>query len=273
MPSAEQSVFAFIGINENWTSFMLVGGLIFIRFLIAITLTPYLGVKPVPGMIKTSLALALTCFTFPLVYPSIDPAQVPHEFTKVFVLFRKNFSALYGPMNMMIFTHQSAGSMIDNQRYVANARIFNPALGAQASIFGVFLYQLSIAIFVSLGLHHFFIKAMIESFQTVPLLTFPQFAGGFNPFIDLMIRLTAVTLTICLQLSAPVLIAIFIADLVLGITNRIAPMINVFEMGFNIKGFVGVLLVYLSLPILIYQTRHWFAVMIDYFQKTQLLFR
>ncbi|MFO1518565.1 MAG: flagellar biosynthetic protein FliR [bacterium] len=49
---------------------------------------------------------------------------------------------------------------------------------------------------------------------------------------------------ICLQLSAPVLIAIFVADLVLGITNRIAPMINVFEMGFNIKGFVGVLLVH-----------------------------
>jgi len=276
MTSDYQTIFSMIGIKEDWTLFMLVAGLIFIRFLVAITLTPYLGVKPVPGMIKTAVALALTIFMFPLVFPTVDRSQMPTGMMPVFVLFLKEtfFGALMGLVNMMIFFGiQSAGSMIDNQRYVANARIFNPALGAQASVFGVFLYQLTIAVFIAIGGHRFFIKALAESFQTVPLLAFPHVAQGFTPFMDLMIRLTADTLIICLQLSMPVMIAIFVADLVLGITNRIAPMINVFEMGFNIKGFVGVLLVYLSLPILILQCKYWFQVMIDYFQKTPLLFR
>ncbi|MBL7685647.1 MAG: flagellar biosynthetic protein FliR, partial [Deltaproteobacteria bacterium] len=93
------------------------------------------------------------------------------------------------------------------------------------------------------------------------------------PMLDMIIHLTSSTLVICLQLCAPVLIAIFVADLILGITNRIAPMINVFEMGFNIKGFVGVLLVYLSLPLIISQSRHWFLVMFQAFDKMVEFFR
>jgi flagellar biosynthesis protein FliR len=61
-----------------------------------------------------------------------------------------------------------------------------------------------------------------------------------------------------LQLAAPVLVAIFIADLILGLTNRVAPMINVFDIGFNIKGFLGVALVYLSLPLVFSQMQVWF---------------
>ncbi len=87
-----------------------------------------------------------------------------------------------------------------------------------------------------------------------------------------MFHLTADTLIICLQLSAPVLIAIFIADLLLGITNRIAPMVNVFEMGFNIKGFVGVLLVYFSLPILVFQSKYWFQIMVNNFKQLTDIF-
>lgn len=183
------------------------------------------------------------------------------------------FGLLMGLVNQMIFFGiQSAGNMIDNQRYVANARIFNPALGSQASIFGVFLYQLTIAVFLTIGGHRYFLSALVESFQKVPLLTYPTIGQGIMPIMDLMIKLSADTLIICLQLSAPVLIAIFVADLVLGITNRIAPMINVFEMSFNIKGFVGVLLVYLALPLMVYQSKVWFQGMQETYQQIMKLF-
>jgi len=262
-------------IDLDLTFPFIAGGMIATRFLVAINLTPYLGGKPVPGTVRAAIAFALTLFVYPLVAPSIDRAAVPREAFLLVVLFLKEamFGLLMGLVNQMIFYGiQSAGNMIDNQRYVANARIFNPALGAQASIFGLFLYQLVIAIFLSIGGHRFFLGALVESFQKVPLLAYPAMGQGITPMIDLMIKLSSDTLIICLQLSAPVLIAIFVADLVLGITNRIAPMINVFEMSFNIKGFVGVLLVYLAIPLMVYQTKIWFQNMIHTFQRVTDLF-
>jgi type III secretory pathway component EscT len=276
LPIQGQNFLSSVGVDIDLTFPMIAGGLMMTRFLVALNLTPYLGVKPVPGNIRTSTAMALTFFSYPLVVPGLDRSQLPHDVLILMALFFKEamFGMLMGLVNSMVFFGiQSAGSMVDNQRYVANARIFNPALGAQTSIFGIFYYQLTMAIFISLGGHRYFISALIESFQKVPLLTLPVMGPGITPVMDLAMRLASDTLIICLQLSAPVLIAIFVADLVLGLTNRIAPMINVFEMGFNIKGFVGVLLVYMALPVTLFQAKHWFHVMIDDFYKITQFFR
>src|SRR4029434_6622415 len=266
-----------VGVDLDLTFPVVATMLMATRFLVAINLTPYLGVKPVPGNIKVSTAMALTFFSYPLVVPYLDRTQLPTSSLLLMTLFMKEafFGLLMGLINSMVFFGiQSAGSMVDNQRYVANARIFNPALGAQTSIFGIFYYQLIIAIFISFGGHRFFLSALIDSFRTVPLFSYPSIGpGAITPVMDLMMRLAADTLIICLQLSAPVLIAIFVADLVLGLTNRIAPMINVFELGFNIKGFVGVLLVYVALPVTLYQARYWLKVMIEDFYKIALVFR
>jgi flagellar biosynthetic protein FliR len=271
-----QNFLSSVGIDIDLTFSILAGGLILTRFLVALTLTPYLGGRVVPANIKTAAALALTFFVYPLVVPGLDRSQIPHGAGLLGALFLKEmmYGLLLGIVNQMVFYGiQSAGSMIDNQRYVANARIFNPALGAQTSIFGVYLYQLTVALFLSIGGHRYFLRALVDSFQTVPLLSYPKFAPGITPMIDLIIKLSADTLIITLQLSAPVLIAIFVADLILGITNRIAPMINVFEMGFNIKGFVGVLLVYLALPIMLFQAKHWFQIMTQTFYRVAEFFR
>ncbi len=270
MDSSIQQLLSPLGMTSDYTRPLTIAGLIMIRLLTAFSLTPYIGMKPVPHTVRAATAMAFTAFTYPLIAPGIDSSQIPRSVFLFLALFIKEvlFGVLLGLVNIMIFFGiQSAGNMIDNQRSVANARIFNPALGAQASLFGMFFYQMVIASFVGLNLHLHFIKAVIESFIKVPILYFPHIEPGISPLIIFIIKLSADTLIICLQISAPVLIAIFIADLVLGITNRIAPMINVFEMGFNIKGFVGVLLVFLALPVLFRQSEFWFQQMRLYWAR------
>ncbi len=262
-------------LSNDFLSFIYVGGLIFIRIMVALTLTPYLGARPVLGTVRTALALALTAFCYPIVAPLAPHTQIPENEVILFALFLKEgfYGMLLGLINTMLFYGiQSAGNMIDNQRYVANARVFNPSLASQASLLGVFLFQFAIVLFLLIGGHLYFLEALITSFQTVPLLTLPHIPAGFSPLLEFVTRLSADTLIICLQLSAPIIIAIFIADLVLGIMNRIAPMINVFEMGFSIKGFAGVLLFYLSIPVIVEQSQFWFKKMIYAFHQVATIF-
>ncbi len=262
-----------LGIHIDLFRYVIVGGLIFTRFFIMTMFVPFLGVRPVPGRVRIALSVAFLLFLFSPVYASA-PEKLPSGGI-IFVLFLKEvlFGIFLGfSVTMVFFGVQSAGNMIDNQRQLANARIFNPALGAQSSLFGIFYYQFALVIFLVLGGHRVFLSGVIKSFETVPVLSLPNIQPGLTPILDLIIRLSADTLIITMQLSAPILVAIFIADLILGLTNRVAPMINVFEMGFNIKGYVGNILAYLSLPLVLLQMKYWFLHTLDGVEKVILLF-
>lgn len=257
---ASQKFLEHYGLHIDLFRHLLIGGLIFTRIFIMTMFIPFFGARPIPGRVRVSLSVALMIFFFSPV-SAMAKGELPTAGTVIFTLFFKEvlFAILLGfAAGMVFYGIQAAGNVVDNQRQLANAQIFNPAVGAQVSLFGIFFYQLSIVLFILIGGHRMILGALGHSFETVPVLGFPNIHQGVQPILELMMHLAADTLVIALQLAAPVLVAIFIADIILGLTNRVAPMVNVFEMGFNIKGFLGVLLVYLSLPLVIYQMKEWF---------------
>jgi flagellar biosynthesis protein FliR len=257
------------GIHIELFRYLVVGGLIFSRIFILTMFLPYLGARPIPGRIRMTVSIILTIFFYKPISMATTMA-LPTQGMVLISLFLKE--VLYGIIlgfsaGMVFYGIQAAGNFIDSQRQLANAQIFNPGIGAQSSLFGIFYYQLSIVIFLVIGGHHYLFEALAKSFETMPILTLPKIAPGMTPILEALIRMGADILVIALQLGAPVVVAIFIADIILGLTNRVAPMINVFEMGFSIKGFVGVFLVYLSLPMVIFQMKIWFTQYMETVQR------
>ncbi len=262
MPALQssQSFLENLGIHIDLFRFMIIGGLIFMRLFVISTMVPFLGGKPIPGRARIGLCMALMMFFYvPVSAMSVE--KIPESAWLLAALFLKE--VLFGillslSVTMVFYGIQAAGNMVDNQRQLANARIFNPTLASQASLFGAFYFQFSLVIFLTLGGHRMFLNGIGESFIAVPVLQFPNIPPGITPVLELIMRIAADSLVISLQLSAPILVAIFLADLILGLTNRVAPMINVFEMGFNIKGYVGLLLAYFGLPLVYNQMKFWF---------------
>jgi type III secretory pathway component EscT len=201
-------------------------------------------------MVASSLLLAL--YAYPALVPAA-PASLGEDLPFIFVLFLKEafYGILMGTVAGVIFHgFQSAGSMIDNQRGVSIARMLIPQLGEQGSLSGNFLFQFSIVIYLAIGGHRLFFEAFFDSYTILPVLEFPVAGPGLIPMLDLMINVTGEVLYIAVQLAAPVIIAIFLADIILGIANRVAPQINVWELGFNVKGYVGILLLFVSITMI-----------------------
>ena len=125
--------------------------------------------------------------------------------------------------------------------------------------------QIFITLFLTLNGHHLVIYAIGESFQTIPLDTFPKFSHGMWPFFDLMMRVFADLLRVALAISAPVLLATFLTDIALGMINRVAPQVQVFFISMQIKPAVTVLILFTSLHLILMRGRdefgHMFAVL------------
>ncbi|MBX7149097.1 flagellar biosynthetic protein FliR [bacterium] len=242
------------GINVDYFAAFITWALLLTRILVVLLLIPFMGGKLVPARSRLATAALMATYLFVVLYPSLK-TQFPDDKAILFALFFKEifFGMTIGFVTMMTFyALEGAGRIVDMQRGTANAMLFMPQLG-QVSIFGLFNYWLAVAFFLSIGGHRYFFEAFFSAYKILPLLTLPQIAPGFSPFLEFFIKLSANVLIIAIQLSAPVLIAILLVDVVLGIANKMAPQINVFELGFAVKGFVGPLMIYVSLLVLVSQ--------------------
>ncbi len=143
---------------------------------------------------------------------------------------------------------QSAGNLIDLQMGTSIASAMDPNTGAMSSMIGRLTYFMGIVLFLILNGHHMVLSAVNQSFRVLPIGYQINF---FNPNLVLqMIGIVSSMLLISLQLSVPALLMIFLSDFSFGIVSRVAPQVNVFMLGFQVKPSLGILALLFSIPLL-----------------------
>ncbi len=254
-----QEILSRIGVNIDVAFSLIFLSLIWVRVLGMASVIPFLTGKPVPRYVVVGFSMVLAIF----VYPNIAPAQhVPltDDFLQLFMLYIKEvfFGIAIGfAVAILFYGLESAGQMIDNQRGMSIARVLIPQLGEQGSLTGTYLFQLAIVLYLAMGGHRLFLSSFFQSFATLPVLEFPRAGPGLFPMMDLFIKISGEVLLIALQLAAPIIISIFVADIILGVANRVAPQINVWELGFNVKGYVGILMLFVSITLIADQIKYY----------------
>jgi len=246
-----------IGINLNLNFVFIFGSLIFVRMMAVVSFVPFLFAKPVPRQARIGAAFIFTIFAYMHLVPA-NPPVIPEDVFVIVALFFKEIfiGLLIGfTAGIIFYGFECAGQMIDNQRGMSIARILIPELGQQSSIIGSFLFQLSIVVFLAIGGHLVFLNAVFSSFDLIPLFEFPKMGNELLPMLEFFIRITAEVILIAVQIAAPVIIAILISDIILGVANRIAPQINVWELGFNIKGYLGILALFWAITVIVTQVQ------------------
>lgn len=245
-------IFKQLGINIDFEFVIVYASLLWVRMLTIAAVIPFLFGRPVPGKMRVGGALIIMFFLYPLLKPA-EPPQIVGDHIILLALYMKEAFiglAIGLAASMIFYGFDAAGRMVDNQRGASLARVLIPQLGEQGSLSGQLLFQMAIVLYLIFGGHLLFFKSLFESYQTIPIFEFPNVAPGLFPMMDFFIILSGQVLVLAVQIAAPVIIAILMADIILGLTNRLAPQINVWELGFNIRGFVGILALFLAFTII-----------------------
>ena len=117
--------------------------------------------------------------------------------------------------------------------------------GAVSSPLGNFALQLAVVVFFGTGGHLTFFRAVAASYEAVPLLGFPS-PGLSRSVLELAVGATAKMVLAAVGMAAPVLAALFLADLALGFINRVSPQIPVHFLGLPAKALGGIALLLLA---------------------------
>ncbi|WP_245237451.1 flagellar biosynthetic protein FliR [Paenibacillus ihuae] len=240
--------------------------LIFCRITSFFVVIPVFSSRTVPVQFKIGLSLFVALIVFSSGGTEI---AVPQDFTYILLILREVLiGLLLGFVGFLMFiTIQTAGSLIDIQIGFAIANVIDPVTGSSAPIFGNFKYMIALTMFIIMNGHHYLLNAIVNSYEWVPLnnnLFIKMIDGSLSEFL---VHSFAQSFMLALQMSAPLVTALFLTDVGLAFLARTAPQYNVFVIGIPLKIIVGLSLFLLLMPSMALLFQNLFDIMFESMQN------
>jgi flagellar biosynthetic protein FliR len=217
--------------------------LVFLRSAAFMMAGPLYTLKGLPSLVKIGFALILAVVVFPIVEVRLFEDTWMYWLA---ALGEIGAGLLLGAaVTMIINSIRMAGQFIDFQIGYSMANLVDPATGTSTTLLGQYLYLLGLIFFLMVDGHYTLIAALFGSYQLVPL-GMANLGGGAAVGI---MQIFAKTFVYALQVAAPIIAILLIADLSLGFLTRTTPQINVFLTGFPVKMIVGLLTLSFLIPL------------------------
>lgn len=221
--------------------------LVLCRISSFIVVAPVFSTRNFPRTMKIGFAFFISVIVFLNV--GFDNA-VPVDGTYILAILKEVLAGLIiGFVAYLFFTVvQIAGSLMDMQMGLGVANIVDPLTGVSAPMLGNLKFMLQTMVFLALNGHHYLIGAIMDSYNWLPLdgHVFQTIASG--SLAEFIARTFAAIFLLALQISAPMVVAMFLIDLGLALLSRAAPQYQVFVIGIPIKILLGLAVLLLLLP-------------------------
>jgi type III secretion protein T len=236
-------------LDLGWEQWILGFSLTLPRMLSAFVLLPFFNSQVIPGMLRNGVAAGLCLVMVPYVAVEASAAHLSGVMMGLTVAKEVLVGVLIGyPMAAAFWGVEAIGFYIDNQRGSAMASSADPLTGQDATPLGILFTQAFTVYFMSSGGFLLLLGIFYQSYKIWPATSFMPALGAAGPafyldIFDHMMRLVIV-------LSAPIIIAMFLAEFSLALLSRFAPQLNVFFLAMPIKSGLAVLLLIFYGPIL-----------------------
>ena len=216
------------------------------RILALVASAPVIGNKQVPVRVKVGFAMLVTF----LIAPTLNiPADIEASSGPgLFILLQQILVGLaMGFAMRLVFTAiDMAGDIMGMQMGLGFASFYDPINFTNTQVIAQFLGILAALGFLSMNGHLFMLSTLAESFQAFPISTNMPSAHAMQT----LALWGGSIFAHALRLSLPLIAALLITNLALGILTRSAPQLNIFAIGFPITLVVGFATLMLTLPYL-----------------------
>lgn len=216
------------------------------RILGMISAAPILGNSAVPGTTKIALSVMLAMIIAPTV-PAL-PAADPLSMAGLLILAQELLVGLgMGLAIRVVFAAvEMAGEISSLTMGLGFATFFDPQSHGRSSAISQLMALLASMAFLSVNAHLVLLSALAESFVSLPVSASPVSGAGFKHLADWGGKVFMSGI----QISLPIVAALLITNVALGILTRAAPQLNLFGIGFPITLGMGMIVIAMTLPYL-----------------------
>lgn len=208
---------------------------------------PFFSSRSIPVRVRVGLSILLVL----LVAPNLQPLpHIPVVSPQGILIALKELliGVSLGFTVRLIFTGmEMAGHLSGLQMGLGFATFYDPQHATSTPVVAQLLSLFMLLVFLAFDGHLVVLRALLESYAQLPIGPAPPGAGG----LKLMADYGAFVFRAGVMLSLPVLAALLVTNLAIGVMTRAAPQLNVFAIGFPLTLAIGAGALYLSLPYLV----------------------
>jgi flagellar biosynthetic protein FliR len=214
------------------------------RILGLVASAPLFNNPAIPLRIKLATGLAIALALAP-VLPA-QPDIAPASWAGLLILVQQSLIgiALGFTVRIVFAAVDLAGELIGLQMGLGFAVFYDPLNGAQLPIIAELAGLLTLLIFLAMNGHLAVLGLLAQSFSILPAGGALLPAAGWGAIV----RWGALLFSAGVLLSLPLIAALLITNIALGILNRAAPQLNLFAVGFPITLIAGFAVLALTLP-------------------------
>lgn len=222
--------------------------MILVRISAFVYTAPFLSTKNVPFRVKTGLAICLTILVQsvtsyePLVYSGVIGFGL-------MVMKEAVAGAAMGFFaNVSQYILAFVGQRMDIDIGFSMVSEYSVVSQSEVTISGTFYSYAVVLMMMVTDLHLLIVRAIMESFQLIPV-------GGAVIDVDiykLMLVFISDYFIIGFRIVLPVYAAILLVDTILAVLAKVAPQMNMFAVGIQIKIAVGIVMLYLMVRLIPY---------------------
>ena len=200
---------------------------ILVRISAFIYTGPFFSLKNVPQKVKVGISIAIAV----VLSQTIPYSELAYEGVigfAILIVGEALAGAIMGFFSNICFHILSlAGQLMDMEIGFSMVNEFDPISNAQVTITANFYHYAVMLFLLITNMHHYIIKALVDSYQVIPV-------GGMLQFVvDFFV--------IAFRIILPIFAAMLIVNVVLAILAKVAPQMNMFVIGLQLKVFVGLI--------------------------------
>jgi flagellar biosynthetic protein FliR len=205
---------------------------------------PILSSRQVPVRWRAALALMITWVVMPVLPPIPIVETFSHQ-AMMIALQQIAIGVLMGFILQLVFAALVfAGQVMAYSMGLGFASMVDPQNGVQVPVISQFYLILVTLLFLALNGHLILIELVVDSFKTVPVAV-----DGIskNTLWDIL-AWSGRVFSGGLLMALPVVAALLVVNLGMGIITRAAPQLNIFAIGFPMTLMMGFLVMWVTLP-------------------------
>ena len=208
---------------------------------------PLFGSKNIPVLLKAGLLLSVSIVLFPILQLDHIPFLTEVIPFCLEVIGEIVLGVTIGLSVRLLFAGiQLAGQLAGFQMGLAIVNVMDPQTSAQVPILAQFNNLIAMLVFLATNAHHWFLRAIVESFRLVPPL---EFRFSYSLMEQLMM-LGSNMFIIAVKIGAPIMATMLITSVALGLVARTVPQMHIFIVAMPLKILIGLLLLSLTVPYL-----------------------
>ena len=214
------------------------------RVLGLIAVSPILGHPAIPPTVKLGLGLMFTLIVIPTM-PALPVVDLMSLQSLLILLQQLIIGVAMGlTMRIAFAAVELAGQLSGMTMGLGFASFYDPQSQGQSTAISQLFGLLATLLFLAMNGHLLLFSALAESFSTLPIQA--SETGGFS--VIHVCSWGEKIFSAGVQLSLPIVAALLMTNIALGILSRAAPQLNLFGIGFPVTLIVGFLAIAIALP-------------------------